>query len=83
MSNLNAAVDLSAPQAEPESKPIPVVASEPRVIVGWHAVASRWAIIGKLAGSEDAVALDLDHPKTVGIFGYMGSGEELLAWESH
>ncbi len=76
--NLNAAVDLSAPQAEPESKPIPVVASEPRVIVGWHAVASRWAIIGKLAGSEDAVALDLDHPKTVGIFGYMGSGKSYL-----
>jgi hypothetical protein len=50
----------------------------PRALIGWSSLTSRWTVVGKLAGTEDAVALDLDHPKTIGIFGYMGSGKSYL-----
>lgn len=50
----------------------------PRAIIGWSEPTSRWAAVGKLAGSDEIVALDLDHPKTIGIFGYMGSGKSYL-----
>lgn len=49
-----------------------------RTMIGWHIPTSRWTLIGKLAGTNDNVALDLDHPKTIGIFGYMGSGKSYL-----
>lgn len=55
-----------------------VLVLEPRVVIGWSAIESRWAIIGKLARGDETVALDLDHPKTIGIFGYMGSGKSYL-----
>jgi DNA helicase HerA-like ATPase len=41
-------------------------------------VTARWAIVGKVHASNEVVALDLDHPKTIGIFGYMGSGKSYL-----
>lgn len=50
----------------------------PRAMIGWSEPTSRWAAVGKLAGTDDIVALDLDHPKTMGIFGYMGSGKSYL-----
>jgi hypothetical protein len=50
----------------------------PQAFVGWNAPTTRWAIIGRLAGSEEFVALDFDHPKTIGVFGYMGSGKSYL-----
>ena len=62
--------------AAPPSPSVPAL--EPRVVVGWSAIESRWAIIGKLARGDETVALDLDHPKTIGIFGYMGSGKSYL-----
>jgi hypothetical protein len=50
----------------------------PRSLVGWTTLTSRWALIGKFAGTNDTVALDLDHPKAMGVFGYMGSGKSYL-----
>jgi len=50
----------------------------PRIIVGWTTPATRWNIIGKMIGTSEVVALDLDHPKAIGIFGYMGSGKSYL-----
>jgi hypothetical protein len=61
------------PSEAPESRLAP-----PRAFIGWSAPTTRWAVIGKLANSEETVALDLDHPKTLGIFGYMGSGKSYL-----
>jgi hypothetical protein len=62
----------------PEPTPPPAPPVTPRAIVGWTAPSTRWTIVGKLAGSEETVALDLDHPKTVGVYGYMGSGKSYL-----
>jgi DNA phosphorothioation-dependent restriction protein DptH len=50
----------------------------PRAFIGWTEPTSRWTLIGKLDTTGEFVALDLDHPKTVGIFGYMGSGKSYL-----
>jgi DNA phosphorothioation-dependent restriction protein DptH len=50
----------------------------PRAFIGWTEPTSRWSLIGKLDTTGEFVALDLDHPKTVGIFGYMGSGKSYL-----
>lgn len=50
----------------------------PRAVLGWTDLGHRYAIVGKLAGGNDSIAIDLDHPKTVGIFGYMGSGKSYL-----
>lgn len=58
--------------SEPPKTPLP------RALIGWSSITSRWTAVGKLAGTEDVVALDLDHPKTIGIFGYMGSGKSYL-----
>jgi hypothetical protein len=69
--------DRSAGIATPLELPdAPIVT--PQAFIGWSAPATRWAVIGKLANSEETVALDLDHPKTLGIFGYMGSGKSYL-----
>lgn len=50
----------------------------PRAFVGWSSPSDRWSSIGKIHASNETVALDLDHPKTIGIFGYMGSGKSYL-----
>jgi hypothetical protein len=50
----------------------------PRAFVGWTGPTPRWALMGKLDGSAEPVAIDLDHPKALGIFGYMGSGKSYL-----
>lgn len=63
--------------ATPDHAPA-AAGSSPRVFVGWSNPTLRWAFVGKLHGSNDTVALDLDHPKTIGIFGYMGSGKSYL-----
>lgn len=57
----------------------PVVATErPRALIGASGDSTRWAVLGRLTGSQEVVALDLDHPKTIGIFGFMGSGKSYL-----
>jgi DNA phosphorothioation-dependent restriction protein DptH len=71
--------DLGQPATPPSGGPAPTPAPiEPRVVVGWQEVASRWTIVGKMMATGEPVALDLDHPKTIGIFGYMGSGKSYL-----
>jgi DNA phosphorothioation-dependent restriction protein DptH len=54
------------------------VLSIPRAFIGWTEPTSRWSFIGKLDTTGEFVGLDLDHPKTIGIFGYMGSGKSYL-----
>ncbi|MCB8951400.1 MAG: ATP-binding protein [Ardenticatenales bacterium] len=58
--------------------PSPTTVIQPATVVGWPEHTSRWAVVGKLLGTDEIVALDFDHPKTVGIFGYMGSGKSYL-----
>lgn len=50
----------------------------PKAFIGWNETTTRWGIIGRLPGLNEPVALDFDHPKTMGIFGYMGSGKSYL-----
>jgi DNA helicase HerA-like ATPase len=71
----------SAPQTPlPATMPAPTApaVTPPRNFVGWSSPTSRWATVGKIHASNETVALDLDHPKTIGIFGYMGSGKSYL-----
>jgi hypothetical protein len=64
--------------AEQEKSSTPLLVASPRALIGWSAPTSRWTAVGKLSGSDEVVALDLDNPKTIGIFGYMGSGKSYL-----
>ena len=66
-----------SPPREP-SVAHPVEPQPLRCMIGWTAPTSRWSFVGHLDKSAERVALDLDHPKTVGIFGYMGSGKSYL-----
>lgn len=50
----------------------------PAAYVGWSEPATRFSLLGNLVGSNEPVALDLDHPKAIGVFGYMGSGKSYL-----
>jgi hypothetical protein len=50
----------------------------PRAFLGWSSPTTRWSVIGQLPGSNEFVGMDLDNPKALGIFGYMGSGKSYL-----
>lgn len=65
---------ISLPTSSIDTPPV----ATPRAVVGWTSPATRWAAVGKLSGHENTVVLDLDHPKTVGVYGYMGSGKSYL-----
>jgi hypothetical protein len=56
----------------------PVRPAAPRAVLGWTGLSNRWSLVGKLAAGDEPVAIDLDHPKTIGIFGFMGSGKSYL-----
>ena len=58
--------------------PAHVPAEMPRAVIGWSSLSTRWTAVGRLSAGNELVALDLDHPKAVGIFGYMGSGKSYL-----
>ena len=58
--------------------PAHVPAEVPRAVIGWSSLSTRWTAVGRLSAGNELVALDLDHPKAVGIFGYMGSGKSYL-----
>lgn len=47
----------------------------PDILIGAKELTSRWTIVGKTPRTEESVALDLNNPKTLGVFGYMGSGK--------
>ncbi len=50
----------------------------PPYLIGRTSYGTRWTILGKLSSSPEDVGLDLDQPKAVGIFGYMGTGKSYL-----
>lgn len=68
-------------EEEPSSKSVlhsPGTVEIPKAFLGWSEPTSRWSTLGKITGTNDIVGLDMDHPKAVGIFGYMGSGKSYL-----
>jgi hypothetical protein len=74
---------LTAPEETPTAAETPeetmqVETIAPRAGVGWNELGRRYAILGRLATGNEPVGIDLDNPKTVGIFGYMGSGKSYL-----
>jgi DNA phosphorothioation-dependent restriction protein DptH len=58
--------------------PIPETRRPPRLMTGWRAPTNRWAVVGKMPDTGEPVALDMDNPKVIGVFGYMGSGKSYL-----
>ncbi len=73
------AIASASPSTAPaELIPSPTPAVLPRAVVGWSSLGARWTAMGRLSSGGELVALDLDHPKAVGIFGYMGSGKSYL-----
>lgn len=70
-------VSTPAPPA-PAVPPPAAGADTPRAVIGWSSLSTRWTAVGRLSAGNELVALDLDHPKAVGIFGYMGSGKSYL-----
>lgn len=50
----------------------------PHAFLGWSSPTTRWTILGKLPVGHELVGMDLDNPKALGIFGYMGSGKSYL-----
>jgi DNA helicase HerA-like ATPase len=50
----------------------------PAAYVGWSEPATRYCVVGNLVGTNEQVGLDLDNPKAIGVFGYMGSGKSYL-----
>lgn len=74
------AVESPEPEGQANEEPGPSEAS-PRA----HAdlflgsdLATRFTVVGKLPSTGQVVALDLDQPKAIGVFGYMGSGKSYL-----
>ncbi len=79
----------SAPESQPDVVEPPMIsgsaqpvitsrAAPTRAFIGWSTPTTRWTTVGKLAHGDESVGLDLDNPKTMGIFGYMGSGKSYL-----
>ena len=62
----------------PAVRPPAAAAESPRAVIGWSSLSTRWTAVGRLSAGNELIALDLDHPKAVGIFGYMGSGKSYL-----
>lgn len=58
--------------------PFPPAGQPPRFLTGWRSPTSRWAVVGRLPDTREPVALDLDNPKVIGVFGFMGSGKSYL-----
>lgn len=69
---------VGAPQDTPPSVAAPVRLPPPAAYVGWAEPATRFCLLGNMVGTNDQVALDLDNPKAIGVFGYMGSGKSYL-----
>jgi hypothetical protein len=73
-----AAPDPTAPATAHPTPVQPLIGEQPRAVIGWSSLGARWAAVGRLPAGGELIALDLDHPKTLGIFGYMGSGKSYL-----
>ena len=57
---------------------VPTNMAPPAAYVGWSEPATRFCLLGNLVGTSEQVGLDLDNPKAIGVFGYMGSGKSYL-----
>ena len=76
-SNSSAAGD--ATTGEPVPPPAaPARIAPPSAYVGWAEPSARYCLLGNLVGTNEQVGLDLDNPKAIGVFGYMGSGKSYL-----
>lgn len=69
---------VDAPQDTPPSVAAPARLPPPAAYVGWAEPATRFCLLGNMVGTNEQVALDLDNPKAIGVFGYMGSGKSYL-----
>ncbi len=76
--NLNLGENISHEHHLEKATEIHSTLAVPRAFIGWTEPTSRWALLGKLDTTSEFVALDLDYPKALGIFGYMGSGKSYL-----
>ena len=56
----------------------PTLIKPPLAYVGWNEPAARYCLLGRFVDTTEQVALDLDNPKAIGVFGYMGSGKSYL-----
>ena len=73
----------SSAEIETSDEPTPSVVvptnmAPPAAYVGWSEPAARYCVLGSLVGTMERVGLDLDNPKAIGVFGYMGSGKSYL-----
>jgi hypothetical protein len=68
--------DTSQDVVRPRDAPAPL--APPAAYVGWSEPATRFCLLGNMVGTNEQVALDLDNPKAIGVFGYMGSGKSYL-----
>jgi DNA phosphorothioation-dependent restriction protein DptH len=64
--------------AHPGPAATPPRVAAPAAYVGWSEPAARYCLVGTLVATNEPVALDLDNPKAIGVFGYMGSGKSYL-----
>jgi hypothetical protein len=71
-----AETDISQDVVRPAAAPAPL--APPAAYVGWSEPATRFCLVGNMVGTNEQVALDLDNPKAIGVFGYMGSGKSYL-----
>ena len=69
---------IDTPQDIPPSVAAPARLLPPAAYVGWAEPATRFCLLGNMVGTNEQVALDLDNPKAIGVFGYMGSGKSYL-----
>lgn len=68
-----------ATDGEPALPPAtPARLPPPPAYVGWTEPSARYCLLGNLVGTDEQVGLDLDNPKAIGVFGYMGSGKSYL-----
>jgi len=72
----NAEIENSGELAPPVVAPTNT--APPAAYVGWSEPATRFCLMGNLVGTSEHVGLDLDNPKAIGVFGYMGSGKSYL-----
>ena len=74
--SLDAAV--GNPNERVPSAPMAGSMEPPAAYIGWDEPAARFTLLGNFVDSNEQVGLDLDNPKAIGVFGYMGSGKSYL-----
>ena len=47
----------------------PKTVTPPAAYIGWSEPAARYCLLGNIVGTSEQVALDLDNPKAIGVFG--------------